>query len=417
MDIKRPDLKARKRRNLILWTSVAAVAALLLVALALGMGPAMPKADRDALWTGQVKRGELLRDVRAPGALVPRSTRWIAADAAARVERIVAKPGTTVSADTVIMELSAPELQDQLENAELELLVVEADIAGRRAELQNRLLDTRSKLADVQTEYESARLQVEAEKNIVDQQIISRVSYERNVLNANNLRQKLALERERVEHERRNNETQLVGEIAKLDQLRASRDLKRRQVEALRVRAGIDGVVQQMLVQEGQQVTGGANLARVAKPDVLIAQLRVPEAEARDVAAGQTVELKIHGDTVAGRVVRVDPAVSNSTVSIDVEPLTTLPAGSRPDLSIDGRIEIERLHDVLFVARPAGSQAMGTSSVFQVDADGDGARRVQVRFGRASVNQIVVEDGLKAGDTIVLSDTSTWENTDRIGFK
>jgi HlyD family secretion protein len=417
MDIKRPDLKASKRRKQIIWASGVAVAALTLVAVALGMGPALPTVDREAVWTGQVKRGEMLRDVRAPGVLVPRSTRWVAADTPARVERILMKPGTAVPADGVILELSNPELEEQLANAELELRVVEATLAGRRAELQSRLLDTRSKLADVQTEYESARLQVEAEKNVVGQQIISRVTYERNVLNADNLRQKLALERERVEQERRNNETQLAGEIAKLDQMRASRDLKRRQVDALRVRAGIDGVVQQVLVQEGQQVAEGANLARIAKPDVLIAQLRVPEAEARDVAMGQAVELKIHGDTVSGRVVRIDPAVSNSTVSIDVEPITALPAGSRSDLSIDGRIEIERLHDALYVARPAGSTAMGTSSVFVVDKDGDSARRVQVRFGRASVNQIAVEDGLAPGDTIILSDTSAWQNADRIGIK
>ncbi|MCC7247019.1 MAG: HlyD family efflux transporter periplasmic adaptor subunit [Lysobacter sp.] len=417
MDIKRPDLKAKKRRTFILWSSGVAVAALGLVVLAVSIGPALPKADRDTLWTGQVKRGELLRDVRAPGMLVPKSTRWIATDTAARVERILMKPGAAVAADTVIIELSNPELQEQLANAEMQLRVEEADIAARRAELQSRMLDMRSKLADVQTDYESARLQVEAETNLVDQRIISRVAYERNVLNANSLRQKLALERERVDQERRNVQTQLAGQLAKLGQLRASRDLKQQQVEGLRVRAGIDGVVQQMMVQEGQQVTEGANLARIAKPDVLIAQLRVPEAEARDIATGQSVELKIHSDTVAGRVARIDPAVSNSTVSIDVETLAPLPAGARPDLSIDGRIEIERLRDVLYVSRPAGSQAMSSSGVFLVDSDGDSARRVQVRFGRSSVNQIVVEEGLKAGDTIVLSETSAWQNADRIGFK
>jgi HlyD family secretion protein len=417
MDIKRPDLKAKKRRTVIRWSIAAAIASIALVAMVLAMGPTLPKADRDAVWTGEVKRGELLRDVRAPGALVPKSTRWIAADTTARVERILIKPGTAVTSDTVMIELSNPELQEQLAKAELELRVEEANIAGRRAELQSRMLDMRSKLADVETEYESARLQVEAEKNLVDQRIISRVSFERNVLNANSLRQKLALERERVEQERRSIDTQLAGELAKLDQLRATRDLKQQQVDALRVRAGMDGVVQQMLVQEGQQVTGGANLARVARPDVLIAQLRVPESEARDIATGQSVELKINSDTVAGRVARIDPAVSNSTVSIDVEPLAALPAGARPDMSIDGRIEIERLRNVMYVARPAGTQAMSSSGVFLVDSDGDGAKRVQVRFGRASVNQIVVEDGLKVGDTVVLSDTSAWENADRIGFK
>lgn len=417
MDIKRPDLTSKKRRRMLVAIGTGACVTILLIVLAFAIGPAVPRVARDAVWSGEVKHGEMLREVRAAGSLGPRSTRWIATETDARVDRILIKAGAQVTADTVVMELSNPALQEKLAHAESDLRVAEANVSSRRAELQSRLLELRFKVADVEAAYEVAQMKVESERKLAEREIISRLAFQQDITIADSYKKKLAIQRALVKLEDRNIDIQLAGELAKVDQLRASRDLPLHQIDALKVRSGINGVLQQVLVQEGQRLVAGANLARVARPDELIAQLRVPEAEARDVAVGQKAALKINGETVPGRVARVDPAVSNNTVLVDVEPLRALSSGARPDLSVDAQIELERLHDVLYVSRPAGSQPMSMSRVFRVDANGDGARAVQVRFGRASVNQIVVESGLREGDVVVLSDTSSWENTDHIGFK
>ena len=390
------------------------LAVLMLLAWVSRLDPAAPTVAQSSLWLDTVKRGEMLREVRGPGTLVPKEIRWIAAETPARVERIVVKPGARVEVDSVILEMSNPEVEDQRLSAEAALRAAEADYQARRMTLDSQLLDQRATLAGIESDYESARLQAEAEAELFQQGIISRIQARRSQLAAEQLKLRTGIEHERIGKFRLTIDAQLAADRARIEQLRNVADLRRRQAEALQVRAGIAGVLQQVPVQEGQQVTAGANLARVAKPDVLMAELRVPETQARDVALDQPVRVDTRNGIVAGRVTRIDPAVINGSVQVDVELVGAMPAGARPDLSVDGTIEIERLDDVLFVGRPAYGQPDSEVRLFRVDPESGLAVRVPVRLGRASVSSIEVIRGLEVGDRIILSDTSQWDDYDRL---
>lgn len=414
MDIQRPDLKIKARRRRMLVGGGAVLAVLVLLAWVSRLDPAAPTVAQSSLWLDTVKRGEMLREVRGPGTLVPKEIRWIAAETPARVERIVVKPGARVEVDSVILEMSNPEVEDQRLSAEAALRAAEADYQARRMTLDSQLLDQRATLAGIESDYESARLQAEAEAELFEQGIISRIQARRSQLAAEQLKLRTGIEHERIDKLRLTIDAQLAADRARIEQLRNVAELRRRQAEALRVRAGIAGVLQQVPVQEGQQVTAGANLARVAKPDVLMAELRVPETQARDVALDQPVRVDTRNGIVAGRVTRIDPAVINGSVQVDVELVGAMPAGARPDLSVDGTIEIERLDDVLFVGRPAYGQPDSEVRLFRVDPESGLAARVPVRLGRASVSSIEVIRGLEVGDRIILSDTSQWDDYDRL---
>jgi len=417
MDIARPELKKKKRRRQ--YIIGGAVAACLLVAVAglAALGPAIPSVERSSVLVDQVKRGELLREVRGPGTLVPKEIRWIAAETAAHVEHIVIKPGAIVKPDTVILELANPEVDDQLLAAKTAVTAAQSDLAAKRTDLNSKLLDEQSQHAQAKSEYETARMQAEAEKPVAEKGVIPAVQYKKRLVVLEQSKNKMDLEEQRVGEFRRNIESQLAAEKARLDQLIATRELRQRQADALHVRAGIDGILQQVPVEEGQQVAAGVNLARVARPGELMAELRIAETQAKDVALGQPVKVDTRNGIIEGKVLRVDPAVQNGTVQVDVDLEGKLPPGARPDLSVDGTVEIERLPDVLYVGRPAFGQSDSEVRLFKLDQGGDVASRVPVELGKSSVNLIQIVKGLNVGDRVILSDTSAFDQHDRVRLK
>lgn len=414
MDVARPDLKQKKQRKRLILGAIAGGVALLGVVGLARLEPAAPKVEAASVWTDVVKRGEMLREVRGPGTLVPKEIRWIAAETNARVERILIKPGATVQPDSVVLELSNPEVDEQLLAAQSAVAAAEADYTATRVQLENQLLDQEAMVAGTEADYEGARLQAEAEGELKRRGIVSSIQYRQSQLKADQLQTRLRIERERAAKFRQNIDAQLAASRARKEQLLNTLALRQRQADSLAVRAGIAGVLQQVPVEEGQQVAAGVNLARVARPDVLMAELRIPETQAKDVAMGQRVAVDTRNGVVEGRVIRIDPAVQAGTVQVDVDLVGTLPDGARPDLSVDGTIEIERLADVVYVGRPAFGQPGSTVGLFRLDPDSDLARRVPVKLGRASVSVIEVAQGLKPGDKVILSDTSAWDEYDRI---
>jgi HlyD family secretion protein len=414
MDIARPDLKQARRRKQWIAGAIGTVVLLAAGIAVATLEPAAPGVARSSVWVDTVKRGEMLREVRGPGTLVPKEIRWIAAETNARIERVVVKPGATVAADTVILELSNPEVVDQLLAAQSALTAAQADLTAKRVGLENQLLDIEASIATTEADHEAAVLRSEAESEMNRRGVVSTLQFRQTELTARQLGQRLAIERQRATKFRQNITAQLAAEAARIEQLENTVALRQRQADALKVVAGIAGVLQQVPVEDGQQVVAGTNLARVARPDVLMAELRVAETQAKDLLVGQKVKVDTRNGVVEGAVARIDPAVLNGTVQVDVDLPAELPAGARPDLSVDGTIEIERLADVLYVGRPAFGQPETQATLFRLDTDGDIARRVPVRLGRASVSLIEVQQGLAVGDRVVLSDTSQWDRFDRI---
>jgi len=412
-----PTLKLRKRRRLRMIVATAGALVAALVVLLLRLGPALPQAERSSLWIDTVQRGDMLREVRATGTLVPRTSRWLAAATAAQVEQIRVWPGATVQPDIVLMKLSNPEVQDSLRNAQAQVAAAQAEVAAKRAELQSQLLDQRSAEAQAQADYASAKVKAEADAKAVARHLIPEVRYEQEQIALAQLKNRMQIEQQRVQAFGGSMQAQLDAVKARLLQQQSNLQLRQRQADALDVRAGIAGVLQEVAVQEGAQVAAGANLARVARTDVLIARLQVPEVQAKDVAMGMPVSVDTHNGVIDGKVERIDPAVRDGSVQVDVTLAGTLPPGARPDLSVDGRIRIAELHDVLSVGRPALAKSDSDLSLFRLDADGDTATRVPVRIGAASVDRVQVLRGLKAGDKVILSDTSQWDKYDRIKLK
>lgn len=414
MDVLRPELKKKKRIKQIAWASTG-VLVFAVVAIALArLEPAAPRVERAAVWTDVVKRGEMLRQVRGPGTLVPREIRWIAATAEARVDRVLVKPGAAVEPDTVLVEMSNPELTQRVQEARSELVAREADYAALEVRLQSQVLDQRAALAQARSDFEGARLQAEAEAELVKDGIIPRVQYQRSQLLAEQYRVRVQIEEERSAQFKSSVEAQLKAERARIEQLQNMLELREQQLEGLNVRAGIEGVLQELIVEEGQRLTPGQNIARVARPDTLMAELRIAETQAKDVQLGQGVSVDTRNGIVSGEVIRIDPRVANGTVQVDVDLTGELPRGARPDLSVDGTILIERLDDVLYVGRPAYGQPESTVSLFRLNPVEGTATRVPVELGRSSVNVIEVRQGLAQGDTVILSDTSAWDDYDRI---
>jgi HlyD family secretion protein len=414
MDIRRDDLKLKKRRRQYVIGAVIAVA---LLGATLGIArlkPAAPQVERSSVWLDTVKRGEMLREVRGPGTLVPKEIRWITAETAAHVERIVVKPGAEVKADTVILELSNPEVQEQLASAESAVAAARADNAAKKMTLENQLLDQKANYAQVQSDYEAARLEAEAKKELAAKGIIPKIQYRQIELTAEQRKVRMQIETERMAKFTETVGAQVAADNARLKQLETTLVLRRAQVDALKVQAGIAGVLQQVPVQEGQQVSAGTNLARVARPDVLRAELHIAETQAKDVLIGQQVKVDTRNGIVDGKVERIDPAVQNGTVQVDVELAGELPPGARPDLSVEGTIQIERLEDVVYVGRPAFGQPNSEVRLFKLNKADGIAERVPVALGRSSVNLIEIKRGLAPGDQVVLSDTSAWDAYDRI---
>ena len=414
MDIPRTEA-ARKRR--IKRAIYVAVGLVLVTSITWGLSklkPAAPDVDRNVLYFGAVKRGPMVRDVRGLGTLTPVEIQWVPALTNGRVVERRVLPGTSVKADTVIVVLSNPQLEQEAQDTEYQLKAAQAQYDALKVQLQTTLLDQRSTAASVESDYKTAKLQAEVDKQLAQEGLGSKLTAELSATKASALATRDQIEQERLSVYAENAKAQLAAQQAKIDQLQALFHLKKSQVEALHVRAGIDGVMQLLQVDVGQQVTAGANLARIAQPWKLKAEIKIAETQAKDVLFGQKAEVDTHNGIIPGHVIRIDPSAVNGTRTVDVALDGPLPQGAVPDLSVDGTITLERLSDVLYVDRPAFGQPDSTVSLFKVTADGKEAVRVPVKFGRSSVNSIEIVNGLQVGDTVVLSDMSRWDGFDRI---
>jgi HlyD family secretion protein len=419
MDIQRPsNARAKKIRRII----YGSVAFLLIGGVSYGLSrlrPAAPTVDRATIWTDEVKRGPMLREVHGLGTLVPEDIRWIPAQTNARVEKIVLRPGVdaVVKPDSVILELSDPQVQRDVLDAQYQLKGAEADFANLKVQVNSQLMNQKSAEAAVRSDYEQSKIQHEVDDKLAKEGIGSDVTAKLSKVKMEQLAIRVQLEAERTRVATDSAVAQLAAQEAKVDQMRALYNLKRSQYDALHVRAGMNGVLQLVPVEEGQQVAAGAQLARVADPKRLKAEIKIPETQAKDVVVGQKATIDTRNGVVNGRVLRVEPSVQNGTVTVDVRITDPLPLGARPDLSVDGTIELENLKDVLYVGRPVNGQADSKIGIFKLVDDGAEAVRVNVLLGRSSVNTIEIRDGLKVGDKVILSDMSQWDNFDRIRLK
>ncbi|HLI75399.1 MAG TPA: HlyD family efflux transporter periplasmic adaptor subunit [Acidobacteriaceae bacterium] len=381
----------------------------------LHLKPALPTVDA-AVWTDTVKRGSLLRQVRGPGTLVPREdrVRLIPADTDATVLRIRVLPGAHVEPDSVIMDLVDPALEQQVLDAKLALTSAKADYANTRARLESEMMAQRAGAATVSDDQKQAQLQAQTDEQLFKLGVISGLSYSASKGKAQELRERDDLETQRLAVNKNTIATQMAVQTAKVQQAQALLDLKEKQQSALTVRAGIAGVLTEVPHQVGERVTAGTTLAKVVQPDQLKASLKIAETQARDIQIGQPAEIDTHNGVIGGHVTRIDPAVVNGTVTVDVALDGALPTGARPDLSVDGTIDLDRMRDVLYVGRPAVGGENSTMSLFRVAPDGKTATRVPVKVGRASVNNIQVLAGLEPGDTVILSDMSRWDTADKV---
>ena len=413
MDIPRAPTGNRRRYIYI----GAGIAAVILVTVALArLEPAAPSVDRAAIWTDTVARGTMVREVRGPGTLVPEQIRFISAVTAGRVERVLAEPGQTVDSGTVLLELSNPDVAQETLEAQRQLVAAQAEVVNLRASLGNQRLNQEATVATVRSEQREAQRQVEANEEMARRELISEMDLARSRDRAEELKERLAIEQQRLQFIEESMRAQMAAQQAQVERLEGITEFQRQQTESMRVKAGTRGVLRELPLQEGQWVNPGGNLAVVVQPGKLKAELRIPETQARDVTIGQTAAIDTRNGIIAGRVVRIDPAVENGTVTVDVALQGPLPRGARPDLSVDGTVEIERLEDVLYVGRPAYGQPESTVGLFKV-VGGDEALRQNVRLGRSSVNTIEVMDGLRQGDIVILSDMSQWDNADRVRLR
>jgi HlyD family secretion protein len=414
MDKPREGVAEKRRVRRIIYT-VIGVIGLAGVTYALSrLEPAAPSVNRSTVWMDTVKHGSMLRQVRGPGTLEPVEIRWIASRTAGRVERVVVLPGTVVETDTILIEMSNPEVEQAAQEAEYQLRAAESELADLRVTLESQLLNQQAEAARVESEYSQARLQAEANEKLRAENLIGELILKRSRVRAEELAVRHELEQKRLDIASESVKAQIAAKEASVEQFRALYRLRINQLEALRVRAGIDGVLQQMPMEVGQEVTPGTILAKVARPDKLQAELRIAETQAKDITVGQKASIDTRNGVIEGNVIRVDPAVQEGTVTVDVALLGALPKGARPDLSVDGTIEIERLDEILYVGRPAYGQAESTIGLFRLLEDGETAVRVQVQLGKSSVNTIEIVEGLDEGDQVILSDTSAWDAYDRI---
>lgn len=417
MDIHRPELgDARRRKRLI----IAVVAVLVLAAATFGvarMPQAAPEVDDSGLFIDTVKRGDMVRQVRGTGTLVPEQVRWIPAATEARVERILVRPGVTVTADTVILELSNAEVEQAARDAELQLGSAVAELRKREIELESAVLAQRAVSAGIDAQLSESRLQADVDEELARNGLTSALTSKLSRSRAEQLATRADIERKRLEIARKAADAEMTMQRARVDQIRALHQLRQQHRTALLVRAGIDGVLQQVPLEVGQRVAMGTNLARVAQPMPLKAELRVAETQARDVAPGQLVEVDTRNGTVRGRVTRVDPAVQNGTIGVDVAFDGPLPKGARPDLTVDGVIELERLTNVLYAGRPVQGSDGATIGLFRLTPGADEAVQTSVAIGRTSVSSVEIRSGLQEGDRVILSDMSAWSEYPRIRLK
>jgi HlyD family secretion protein len=417
MDIQRPsNARAKKIRRIAYGT----IALILIGGVTYGLSklkPAAPYVDPGTVWSDTVKRGPMLREVRGLGTLVPEDIRWVAAQTDAHVDKWVLRPPAIVKPDSIIMELSDPTVQKDAVDAEYQLKGAEADHENLKVQVNSDLMSQKATEASVRSDYEQAKIQHDVDEKLVKEGLTSQLIEQQSRVKAEQLAIRLQLEAERTKVASDSANAKLAAQQAKVEQMKALYGLKRSQLEALHVRAGIDGVLQLLPVDVGQHVTPGMNLARVADPKKLRAEVKIAETQAKDVVPGQKAAIDTRNGIVNGHVSRVDPSVINGTVTVDVTIDDPLPPGARPDLSVDGTITLENLRNVLFVGRPVHGQSDSTIGIFKLTEDGSEATRVNVKLGRSSVNTIEIVDGLRVGDKVILSDMSAWDNFDRVRLK
>ncbi len=414
MDIARPDIARAKRRRLILY-SIGFVAVFTPVAYWFwNLEPRAPSVSRDTVYMDTVERGEMLRQVRGTGKLVPEQIRWITPVTSGIVDRLVLRPGAKVKPDTVVIELSNRELEQQALEARLSFDAARARHGSRQVELQSQVLAQQAGLAMVEAELSQAMLQAEADEELAADGLVSQIQLRQSQSRAAVLATRRVIEQERLEIQIESMKATLAADQTDVDRLRTMYELRQDQVADLHVTAGIHGVLQQVEVEEGASVTPGMNLARVGNPLQLMAELRIAETQARDIAVGQPASVDTRNGIIPGHVIRIDPGVQQGTVTVDVALDGELPRGARPEMTVDGTIELERLENVIYVGRPVFGQEHSVVSLFKLEPEGDHAVRTRVTLGRASVNTIEVLEGLQPGDQVVLSDMSQWDAFDRV---
>lgn len=419
MDIPRPSA-ARQRRNRRILYGMIALVVIALVTFGLSrLETAAPTVDKGTVWPDTVKRGPMVRQVRGLGVLVPEDIRWIPAATEGRIERIVIRPGAVVTPETIIIELSNPTLEQALLEARSQLKAAEATLSATRVRVENDLLAQGASAAGVEADFRQAKLQAEADAELGRQGLIAEISMKISKMRADQLSMRNDVEQKRLAQARNSVEAQLGAQSADVERLRAAVSLRESEVSQLKVRAGMPGVLQILgeKVEVGARVGPGSNLARVANPLRLKAELKVAETQAKDVQVGQIVSVDTRNGLIAGRVSRIDPAVQQGSVTVDVALEGELPKGARPDLSVDGTIELERLDNVLFMGRPAYGQENSTIQVFKLQGDGVTAIRTRVTLGRTSVTSVEIKSGLKEGDQVILSDMSPYDAFEKVRLK
>jgi len=417
MDIARPDVKRQKKIRRYIYIGGALLVIVVVTAALSRLKPAAPSVDRSTIWTDTVKRGPMLREVRGLGTLVPETVWVIPAATEGRVEKRYLLPGTPVKANTVILDLSNPQLQQEALDAQYQLKGAQASYEQTKAELQNQLMDKRTQAASVSSQYRTAAMTKDADERLGKLGLKAELDVKTAEVQAEELAKENDLAQQEVQTFADSITPQLAVQQANIDEKRALYELKQSQVSRLHVRAGVDGILQELDVDVGQQVTQGAALAKVSQPTELKAALQIAETQAKDIQIGQKASVDTHNGIIPGHVMRIDPSVANGTRTVDVKLDGALPKGAVPDLSVEGTIEIERLADVLYVGRPVHGDADSTVGLFKVVEGGSEAVRVPVEIGSESVNTVEIRKGLAVGDTVILSDMSADDNYDRVELK
>ena len=418
MDIPRKTNASHKRKLRYVIIGVAVV--VLIAGITFGLSrlkPAAASIDRSTILIDTVKRGQMLRQVRGSGTLIPEQVRLIPAPAEGRVERVLVQPGVEVTAGTVLVEIVNPQLEQEVVDIEYQIKAALADYDNLKVRMRSEEMTQQSGTATVQAEYNQEKLRLDTDEALAKEGLIPALSLKISRVKVQELANRLRIEQQRLAIGSQSTKAQLASQQARVDQLRALSQLRRNQVASLRVLAGAFGVLQQISVEVGQQVTPGMNLAKVADPTSLKAELKIAEVQAKDISLGQSASIDTRNGVVAGRVSRIDPSVREGTVTIDVAIEGAMPQGARPDLSVDGTIELERLPDVLYVSRPAFGQGQSMVGMFKVEAGDGSAMRTQVKLGRSSVTTVEVVEGLREGDQVIVSDTTAWDSHDRVVLK
>ncbi len=416
MDIVRQGAGRKRMIRRIIYISIFVAALGGITWVVTRLKPAAPTVEAATLWPGTVKRGPMKRDVRGLGTLVPEEKLVVPAETAGRVAKRLLLPGqdAVVKPGTVLMVLESPELESAMVDAEYQLKTAEATYTDTEMTLEKQGLDQKATAATVNADFKQAKLTADRDMQLAKDGLIPDIQEKLSAVKAEELEQRSKLELERLAFQKKQVQAQLAAQKAKIDQLRAMYELKRSQVEALKVKAGTNGIMTELLVEVGQQVAAGTPLARITQPWKLKAELKITETQAKDIAIGQDAQIDTRNGIIPGKVARIDPSVINGTRTVDVRLLGELPPGAVPDLSVDGTIVLENLSDVVYVERPVFGQQNTTISLFKIDPDGKGAMKVPVKLGRASVTTIEVLDGLKVGDRVILSDMSAWDGRDRL---